>query len=145
MSIRRGFLLSRSPRAPTASPWRKVTTLLDLFGAYRLTTDVRRRIADALSQANLIPKPPIEEVERFETVRLALDVDQDGRPDDPEDTRSRSISRLLPTDEVIVPTRRENGPRRADHHRSDQNDDAVPVLSRFEKNTDRQTDEGHER
>jgi hypothetical protein len=84
--------------------WRKVTTLLDLFGAYRLTTDVRQRIAAALAEANLIAKPPIEEVERFETVRLALDEDRDGRPDDPEDARSRSISRLLPIDEVIEVT-----------------------------------------
>ena len=83
--------------------WRKVTTLLDLFGAYRLTTEVRRRIADALEQADLIAKPPIEEVERFETVRLALDLDHDGRADDGEG-RSRTLSRLLPVDDVIEVT-----------------------------------------
>jgi hypothetical protein len=81
--------------------WRKTTTLLDLFGAYRLTSEVRERIATALEQANLIAKPPITEVERFETVRLALDEDRDGRPDEPEGGRSRTISRLLPIDDVI--------------------------------------------
>jgi hypothetical protein len=81
--------------------WRKTTTLLDLFGAYRLTSEVRERIATALEQAHLIAKPPIEEVERFETIRLALDEDRDGRPDEPAGGRSRTISRLLPIDDVI--------------------------------------------
>src|SRR3954454_5682073 len=62
--------------------WRKTTTLLDLFGAYRLTTQVRERVARALSEAGLIAKPAIAEVQRFETVRLALDEDRDGRPDE---------------------------------------------------------------
>jgi hypothetical protein len=79
--------------------WRKTTTLLDLFGAYRLTTEVRERIAAALNQVNLIAKPSIAEVQRFETVRLALDEDRDGQPD--ENDRSRTASRLLPIDEVI--------------------------------------------
>src|SRR5437764_15481082 len=64
--------------------WRKVTTLLDLFGVYRLTTDVRQRIATALVEADLIAKPPISDVQRFETVRLALDLDRDGRADEPD-------------------------------------------------------------
>src|SRR3954454_19166615 len=85
--------------------WRKVTTLLDLFGAYRLTTDVRRRIASALEAADLIAKPPISDVQRFETVRLALNLDRDGRADEPDaDARSRTMSRLLPIDEVIEAT-----------------------------------------
>src|SRR2546423_7798334 len=85
--------------------WRKVTTLLDLFGAYRLTTDVRRRIARALVEADLIAKPPITDIQRFETVRLALDLDRDGRPDEPEEAvRSRTMSRLLPIDDVIEAT-----------------------------------------
>jgi hypothetical protein len=29
--------------------WRKLTTLLDLFGAYRLTSEVRNRVAHALA------------------------------------------------------------------------------------------------
>src|SRR3954453_22921821 len=62
--------------------WRKTTTLLDLFGAYRLTTDVRERIAIALESAGLIAKPPIADVQRFETVRIALDEDRDGQPDE---------------------------------------------------------------
>src|SRR3954447_10273850 len=85
--------------------WRKVTTLLDLFGVYRLTTDVRRRIATALEEADLIAKPPITDVQRFETVRLALDLDRDGRPDEPDEAaRSRTMSRLLPIDDVIEAT-----------------------------------------
>src|SRR2546423_7696664 len=85
--------------------WRKVTTLLDLFGVYRLTTDVRRRIATALEAADLIAKPPISDVQRFETVRLALDLDRDGRADEPDEAvRSRTISRLLPIDDVIEAT-----------------------------------------
>src|SRR3954451_16704731 len=62
--------------------WRKTTTLLDLFGAYRLTTEVRERIAAALDGAGLIAKPPISEVQRFESVRLALDEDRGGQPDE---------------------------------------------------------------
>src|SRR3954471_8576200 len=76
--------------------WRKTTTLLDLFGAYRLTSEVRERIATALEQAHLVAKPPISEAQRFETIRLALDEDRDGRPDEPEGGRSRTMSRLLP-------------------------------------------------
>jgi hypothetical protein len=83
--------------------WRKTTTLLDLFGVYRLTTEVRERIATALTQAGLDSKPPIADIERFETVRLALHEDA---PDDGHDPRSRSrtMSRLLPIDDVIEVT-----------------------------------------
>src|SRR4051794_7114427 len=80
--------------------WRKTTTLLDLFGAYRLTTQVRERIATALEEAGLVAKPVIADVQRFETIRLALDEDRDGRPDEAGD-RSRTMSRLLPIDDVI--------------------------------------------
>src|SRR4051794_35402707 len=68
--------------------WRKMTTLLDLFGAYRLTTDVRHRIATALEQAGLDAKPQIGDAERFETVRLAAH--EDAQDDDEHDPRSRS-------------------------------------------------------
>ena len=77
--------------------WRKVTTLLDLFGAYRLTQDVRERIGSAIAAAGLEAKPPIARAQRFETVRLAL-------PDESADggsARSRTISRLLPVDEAL--------------------------------------------
>ena len=80
--------------------WRKTTTLLDLFGAYRLTTSVRERISQALGEAGLVAKPSIADVQRFETVRLALDEDRDGEPDDSH-SRSRTMSRLLPIDDVI--------------------------------------------
>jgi hypothetical protein len=84
--------------------WRKTTTLLDLFGAYRLTTEVRARVGKALAEAGLIAKPPISDVQRFETLRLALDEDRDGLPDEPEGGRSRTMSRLLPIDDVLEVT-----------------------------------------
>src|SRR3954447_26448923 len=88
--------------------WRKTTTLLDLFGAYRLTTSVRDRITVALTEAGLVAKPGIGEVQRFETIRLALDEDRDGSPDDAGD-RSRTMSRLLPIDDVIEVTEWRSG------------------------------------
>src|SRR5918912_880086 len=76
-----------------ATTWRKVTTLLDLFGAYRLTDDVRARMAAAIAAAGLDAKPPITDVERYETVRLSVRGDSsDGSS---ATTRSRTISRLL--------------------------------------------------
>src|SRR2546423_9897632 len=66
--------------------WRKMTTLLDLFGAYRLTTNVRERIAMALAEAGLDPKPAIGDAERFETIRLSVHEESD----DGHDPRSRS-------------------------------------------------------
>ena len=82
--------------------WRKMTTLLDLFGAYRLTTNVRERIATALEDAGLDAKPQIQQAERFETVRLAVHEDaEDGH--DPR-SRSRTMSRILPIDEVLEVT-----------------------------------------
>src|SRR5689334_20166891 len=83
--------------------WRKMTTLLDLFGAYRLTTNVRKRIATALADAGLDPKPSIADAERFETVRLAVHEDQDDDEHDPR-SRSRTMSRLLPIDDVLEVT-----------------------------------------
>src|SRR4051812_23120353 len=88
--------------------WRKTTTLLDLFGAYRLTTSVRDRITVALTEAGLVAKPGIGEVQRFETIRLALDEDRDGSPDDSGD-RSRTMSRLLPIDDVVEVTEWRSG------------------------------------
>jgi hypothetical protein len=82
--------------------WRKTTTLLDLFGAYRLTTDVRQRIATALQVAGLDSKPAIKDLQRFETVRLALHEDSDDGHD--PRSRSRTMSRLLPIDDVIEAT-----------------------------------------
>src|SRR3954471_23682083 len=83
--------------------WRKMTTLLDLFGAYRLTTNVRTRIATALAEAGLDAKPPITHAERFETIRLAVHEDSDDDEHDPR-SRSRTMSRLLPIDDVLEVT-----------------------------------------
>jgi Mg2+ and Co2+ transporter CorA len=58
--------------------WRKVTTLLDLFGQYRLTPSVRARMAEALRAAGLDAEPPIEELDRYQTVRLT--VSENGHP-----------------------------------------------------------------
>ena len=52
--------------------WRKVTTLLDKFNTYRLTGAARQRIGAALDDAGLVCDPPLDEVERYGTVRLAL-------------------------------------------------------------------------
>lgn len=81
--------------------WRKMTTLLDLFGVYRLTTEVRTRIAHALDEAGLDAKPPITEAQRFETVRLARKEDAQ----DADDTgRARTMSRILPIQDVLEVT-----------------------------------------
>src|SRR5918911_3272810 len=82
-----------------ATTWRKVTTLLDLFGAYRLTDDVRARMAAAIAAAGLDAKPPITDVERYETVRLT--VRSDSATGDGAATRSRTISRLIPLEEAL--------------------------------------------
>ena len=52
--------------------WRRVNTLLDLFGLYRLTPASRTRIAAALAGAGLEADPSIERAKRHETVRLTL-------------------------------------------------------------------------
>jgi hypothetical protein len=52
--------------------WRKVTTLLDCFGVYRLTPAVRGRIAEALEDAGIEVEPAMDVVERYGTVRLSL-------------------------------------------------------------------------
>ena len=83
--------------------WRKVTTLLDLFGAYRLTSSVRAQIATALAEAGLEAKPSIGQVERYETVRLSL---RDGSQEDGDERgRSRTASRLLPIADTLHITR----------------------------------------
>ena len=78
--------------------WRKTTTLLDLFGVYRLTAEVRERIATALTDAGLVAKPPIADAQRFETVRLALKEDEHTGSDG---GRSRTMSRVLPIEDVL--------------------------------------------
>jgi hypothetical protein len=78
--------------------WRKVTTLLDLFGVYRLTQDVRERIGGAICAVGLEAKPPIAEVQRYETVRLALPAEESSNG---STGRSRTMSRLLPLDDAL--------------------------------------------
>jgi Mg2+ and Co2+ transporter CorA len=56
--------------------WRRVTTLLDEFGLYRLTNESRAQIGAALSAAGLESSPPLSEVKRHETVRLSLAADR---------------------------------------------------------------------
>src|SRR4051812_38941698 len=66
--------LAREVAASSGSrrTWRKVTTLLDLFGVYRFTDTVRGRSGGALEAAGLIAAPPLAEVERYGHVRLSL-------------------------------------------------------------------------
>ena len=78
--------------------WRRVTTLLDMFGAYRLSPEVRARIAAALRAAELEAVPPIEEAQRFETVRLSIDL-AGTAPGAAE--RRRSQTSILPATEVV--------------------------------------------
>src|SRR4051794_1725518 len=80
----------------TGTTWRKVTTLLDEFGAYRLTAEVRARVGEALAQAGLQVKPPIDAVQRFETVRLSvLDESAAG------EGRTRTMTHVVPVDQAI--------------------------------------------
>jgi Mg2+ and Co2+ transporter CorA len=80
----------------TGMTWRKVTTLLDRFGAYRLTPEVRQRVSRALSEAELQVKPPMDEVQRFETVRLSVSLD--GAEDE---GRTRTMSHVVPVDQAM--------------------------------------------
>lgn len=50
--------------------WRKMTTVLDQFGYYRLTSAVRIRIAAALDEVGLEIEPPLADAERYGTIRL---------------------------------------------------------------------------
>src|SRR3712207_3413392 len=75
---------------------RKVTTLLDRFGAYRLTPEVRHRIAGALADVEVQVKPPIDEVQRFETVRLSIGLD-----DGEDGGRTRTMSHVVPVAEAL--------------------------------------------
>lgn len=59
--------------------WRKVTTLLDRFGLYRLTPAGRARIAGALAGAGLHADPAIEDAHLHQTVRLSLEGAAEGR------------------------------------------------------------------
>jgi Mg2+ and Co2+ transporter CorA len=56
---------------PSQRTWRRVTSLLDMFGQYRLTAEVRTRVAEALDEAELDAEPAIEDVHRHDTVRLS--------------------------------------------------------------------------
>ena len=57
--------LAEEVRASPASrrTWRKVTTLLSMFGVHRLTEPVRDRIGEALEQAGLMADPPLATVD----------------------------------------------------------------------------------
>ena len=76
--------------------WRKVTTLLDRFGAGRLTSDVRERIGAALAEAGVQVKPGIDDVQRFETVRLSVGLD--GAPDE---GRTRTMTHVVPIADAV--------------------------------------------
>jgi hypothetical protein len=54
--------------------WRKVTTLLSMFGVHRLTPAVRERMSRALAAEGVVVSPPLDGVKRYETVRLSLAV-----------------------------------------------------------------------
>jgi hypothetical protein len=75
--------------------WRKVTTLIDRFGAGRLTPGVRERIAAALAAAELSVKPSFADVQRYETVRLAF-----GDAAAEDEGRTRTMSHVVPVAEA---------------------------------------------
>lgn len=76
--------------------WRKVTTLLDRFGAGRLTPDVRARVGSALAGAEVQVKPPIDDVQRFETVRLSVGLEDAG-----DQGRTRTMTHVVPVAEAV--------------------------------------------
>ena len=53
--------------------WRKVTTLLSLFGAGRFTTQVQTRMTEALAAAGVQPFPSLDQLSRADSVRLTVD------------------------------------------------------------------------
>jgi hypothetical protein len=79
----------------TGVTWRKVTTLLDRFGAGRLTPTVRARIEEALATAEVRVKPPIAEVQRFETVRLSLGLEGE------QEGRTRTMTHVVPVTQAL--------------------------------------------
>jgi Mg2+ and Co2+ transporter CorA len=52
--------------------WRKVTSILDRFEVYRLTSGARERLTEALLAAGLDLEPSLLEADRYSTVRLNL-------------------------------------------------------------------------
>ena len=75
--------------------WRKVTTILDLFGVHRLTPAVRGRIAEALDEAGLEVRPPLQEAKRYESLRLSLPAAAPAPADEPAQEVSAPGSGIL--------------------------------------------------
>jgi Mg2+ and Co2+ transporter CorA len=55
--------------------WRRVTSLLDEFGLFRLTADTRARLGRSLAEVGIDVQPPLATVKRHETIRLSLEGD----------------------------------------------------------------------
>lgn len=63
--------LAAEVQASTRPYWRKLTSLLDRFGAARLTPSTRDSIGRALDAAGLVLHPPLDHVERASLVRVS--------------------------------------------------------------------------
>ena len=86
--------------------WRKVTSILNRFGVYRLTSGVRERLTEALLAAGIDLEPSLLEVDRYSTVRLFLVDEDDGRamqavPDDGVLTVSHWQPSRLPVEAAL--------------------------------------------
>jgi Mg2+ and Co2+ transporter CorA len=67
-----GRLADTVRAAPHGRTWRRVTTLLDDFGTFSLTPDVRERLDTALLESGLRVEPPLARANRHDTLRLSL-------------------------------------------------------------------------
>jgi hypothetical protein len=74
--------------------WRKVTTILSAYGAYRLTIGLRKHIDDDFAAAGLVCEPSILDVDRSASVRLSLAPDPNTIPTQP---RTASPEGTLPS------------------------------------------------
>jgi hypothetical protein len=66
--------LAQEVRTASGGPrtWRRVASLLEMFGVERLSDDVRERIATALADVRIEVQPPLETVAPDQVVQLSL-------------------------------------------------------------------------
>lgn len=87
-------IASSTRSAPHGRTWRRVTTLLDDFGVFSLTPDVRERIDGALREADIRVEPTLATANRHDTLRLSL----------LDDDRHSSMTAVPDVGEVVTVT-----------------------------------------